>query len=443
MDLSKYLEQAADAVKRRNFVMAVKIYSQVLQIQPDFGEARAGLRKALFQKVAQKPASKVTAMLVGGPNLLIAGLCRLLGRHAAAARAYERFLVQDPLAEGANLKLGESLSRAGLRRSALAVYAAYAEKQPRCLDACRAAGALFYEQGKVSEALAMYEQALKVDPRDQESLKARKNLAAEGALRSTGIEEAKSSRELIKDKEQQRQLERQERLQLSAEEIEAELEQLEAKLQDAPNDQKLLRRCARLREMAKDLAGALDLIEQLLRAAPGDGELQEIAGDLRLRLQEQMVQKAEKSGDTAAADRARAALLQMRVAEARRRVDRNPTDLAARFDLGSGLLAAGETDTAIAELQQSVKDPRKKNESLFLLGKAFQAKRLPDLALGQFDKALQAAGNGVLAKEALYEMGRICQEQGKGDEALAYYTRILEQDIGFRDVTTLVEQLKS
>ena len=52
MDLSKYLEQAADAVKRRNFAMAVKIYGQVLAIQPDFGDARAGLRKALFQNNA-------------------------------------------------------------------------------------------------------------------------------------------------------------------------------------------------------------------------------------------------------------------------------------------------------------------------------------------------------------------------------------------------------
>ena len=51
----------------------------------------------------------------------------------------------------------------------------------------------------------MYELALKVDPRDQESLKARKNLAAEGALRSTGIEEAESSRDLIKDKGKQQQ----------------------------------------------------------------------------------------------------------------------------------------------------------------------------------------------------------------------------------------------
>jgi tetratricopeptide (TPR) repeat protein len=443
MDLSKYLEQAADAGKRRNYAMAVKIYGQVLQIQPDFGEARAGLRKVLYQKVAQRPASKLTAVLFGGVHLLTGNLCRMIGQHAAAARAYERYLMLDPLAEGANLKLGTALQRAGLDRSALAVFAAYAVHQPRCLDACRAAGALYQKQGKFAEALAMYEAALKIDPRDQESLKARKDLAAEGALRSTGIDKAGSSRDLIKDKEQQRQLERQDRLQLSAAEIEEELGQIEQKLQATPQDAKLLRRGARLREMAKDLQGALDLLEQLLRLQPNDGELLDIAGDLRIRLQEQIVHKAEKSGDQAAAARARQALDQLRVGEARRRVEKNPADLGARFDLGSGLLATGALDAAIAELQQAVKDPRKKNESLFALGRAFQQKNLPELALGQFDKAIQAAGTGVLAKEALYEMGSLCQQLGKRDDALRHFARILEQDIGFRDVAKKVEQLKA
>jgi tetratricopeptide (TPR) repeat protein len=443
VDLSKYLEQAADAAKRRNFPMAVKIYGQVLQIQPDFGEARSGLRKALFQKVAQKPASKVGAMLFGGVHLLTGNLLRLCGQHGGAAKAYERYLVHNPLAEGANLKLGQALQKAGLPRSALAVYAAYAEQQPRCLEACRAAGALYYSQGKVQEALTMYELALKVDPRDQESLKARKDLAAEGALRSSGIEKAQSSRELIKDKDQQRQLERQDRLQLSADEVESELTELDGKLQSNPSDKKLLRRVARLREMAKDLAGALDAAEQLQRLDPQDGEAAELVGDLRIRLQEQMVQKAEKAGDQGAAARARASLQQLRVAESRRRVDRNPTDLSARFELGSSLLVAGEVDGAIAELQQAVKDPRKKTEALFQLGRAFQQKNLPELALGQYDKALQAAGSGQLAKEALYAMGGICQTLGKRDDALRHFTRILEQDIGFRDVATKVEQLKA
>jgi tetratricopeptide (TPR) repeat protein len=443
MDLSKYLENAADAVKRRNFSLAVKIYGQVLQIQPDFGEARAGLRKALFQKVAQKPASKAGALLIGGVHLLVGNVCSLLGRHAAAARAFERYLVHDPLAEGANLKLGTSLQRAGHLRSALAVFEAYAEAQPRCLAANRSAGALFYQQGKLPQALAMYEQALKVDPRDQESLKARKDLAAEGALQQTGIEKAQSSRELIKDKEQQRQLERQDRLQMSGDEIERELEEIEPKLQESPDDVKLLRRVARLREMAKDLTGALDLIERLLQLQPGDADLQEIASDLRIRLQEQMVKKAEKSGDEGAAGRARVALQQLRAGEARRKLERNPTDLSARFALGACLLDTGETDAAIAELQQAVKDPRKKNESLFLLGKAFQQKELPEVALGQFDKLMQAAGAGTLAKEALYEMGLICSQLGKRDDALRHFTRILEQDIGFRDVARKVEEMKA
>ena len=443
MDLSKYLENANDALKRRNVSLAVRIYHQVLQIQPDFGEARSALRKALFQKVAQKPASKVTAILMGGPSALTAALAGLIGKHAAAARSLERYLVHDPMSENANLKLGAALRRAGFKRSALAVYEAYATAQPRCLEACRAAGALFYEQGQVPQALAMYEQALKIDPRDQESLKARKNLAAEGALRTTGIESAGSSRELIKDKEQQRQLERQDRLQMSPEEIDRELEQLEPKLQESPNDAKLLRRVAKLREMGKDLAGALDLMERLARQMPDDVEVQGATADLRIRLQEQMVQKAEKRGDTAAAERARKALAEMRVAEARRKVERNPADFGARFELGSGLLQAGETDAAIAELQQAVKDPRKKTEALFLLGKAFQQKKLPELALGQFDKAMQAAGSGMVAKEALYEMGVICSDLGKREQALQYFTRILEQDIGFRDVATKVEQMKA
>ena len=443
VDLSKYLEQAADAAKRRNYAMAQKIYSQVLAIQPDFGEARAGLRTVLFQKVAQKPASKLTAILLGGISLSMAGLMRLLGQHAAAAKGYERYLAYDPTAEGANLRLGTVLRRAGCNKSALAVFAAYAEHQPRCLEACREAGALYYEQGKINEALAMYEQALKVDPRDQEALKARKNLAAEGALASTGIEKAESSRELIKDKGKQQQLERSERLQLSAEEVATELAEIEVQLQANPGDQKLLRRAARLREMAKDLQGALDLIDQLLQKNPSDSELLEIASDLRIRLQEQMVQKAVKRGDEGAASRARVALAELRVGEARRRIERNPSDLGARFDLGCGLLEVGEIDGAIAELQQAVKDPRKKTDAMFQLGRAFQQKDLPDLAIGQYEKALAAAGSGPRAKEALYEMGAICEGQGKRSDALGHFTKILEQDIGFRDVAKKVEALKN
>jgi tetratricopeptide (TPR) repeat protein len=146
------------------------------------------------------------------------------------------------------------------------------------------------------------------------------------------------------------------------------------------------------------------------------------------------VQKAEKRGDAAARRRASKALTEMRVGEARRGVERNPADFGARFELGSGLLADRRRRCGDRRAAAGVKDPRKKNEALFLLGKPSSTRELPELALGQFDKALHAAGSGVLAKESLYEMGLICLSTGKREDALRHFSRILEQDIGFRDV---------
>jgi len=442
MDLSKHLENAAEAVKRRNYAFAIKVYGQLLAIQPDHGEARKGLREALFKKAAQKKPSKVGAMIGGGAHLLMGHVLRMFGRHAAAARAFERYLVLDPLSEGTNLALGTALLKSGSRKSALAVFRAYADAQQKSLVAARTAGALHYEQGQMQDALLMYEQALRIEPRDQESLKARKDLAAEGALRATGIVEAKGGRELIKDKAAQQQIERSQRIQLTKEEIGSELDKLEEELQQKPDDQKLLRRTSRLREMDGDLAGALDLVERALQGAPGDGELREWTADLRLRLQEQMVQKAKAGGDRESLALAEKALCEAQVAEYRRRVERNPTDLGLRYQLGASLLDLGQLDAAIAELQQGVKDPRKKGEALFRLGSAFRKKQLPELAMGQYEKALLAV-SGSLQKEVLYEMGSLCQEQGKREEALRHFSRILEIDIGFKDVANVVERLKA
>ncbi len=444
MDLSKHLETAADAVKRRNYPFAVKLYTQLLGLQPDNGDARAGLRLALFKKAEQKPPSKLIAMIGGGVSLFSAALGRLFGAHSSAAKSYERYLALDPLNEGVNLKLADSLERAGFQKSALAVYKAYAEHQPRCLVASRSAGALLYEAGDYQGALAMYEQALKVDPRDQESLKARKNLAAEGALRSSGIEDAKHSRDLIKDQTEQRRLEKASRLQLSDDEIEEELQEVEERIANNPDDIKSLMRVGELLVMRGEKQAALDSYERALQLDPSRSELADKAGDLRLDLQAERVEKARKRGDDSAAERAEQALHEARVGEYRRRVEANPTDLGLRFELGESLLHTGAHDDAIQELQQSVKDPRNKAQSLLLLGKAFRAKDLGDLALGQLEKALEASrSGGVSTKDVLYELGDLAEQLGKTDEALEHFSKILEEDIGFKDVAEKVQQLKS
>jgi len=444
MDLSKHLEKAAEAVKRRNYPFAIGLYHQLLALQPDEGRARGGLRAALFKKAAQKPPAKVFALLGGGVHLVLATVLRLIGRHQAAAAAYERYLVHDPLNEAANLQLGRSLQRAGLDRSALAVYRCYAEQEPRCLEASRQAGQLLYQGGEFDAALAMFEQALKINPRDQESLKARKNLAAEGALRRTGLETARSSRELIKDKGEQRKLERAERLQLSAGEIEEELAEIEAGLGAGPEELHKLTRLADLHLMKPDLQSALDCLERATQLEPANSDLQYRVGDLRLRMQAARVAQAEERGEEAATLRARQLLQEARLEEYGRRVAQNPSNLALRFELGSALLSAGRHDEAIAELQKAVKDPRQQVDPHLLLGQAFRAKGLGELAQTQLSKGLETARvGGENAKLLRYELGLVAEEMGQSEVALKHFSGILEQDIGFRDVAERVEHLNS
>ncbi len=443
MDLSKHLEKAAEAVKRRNYPFAVNLYGQLIALQPDNGEARAGLRLALFKKAEQKPPSKLFAMLGGGLPLMMAGMSRMIGQHKSAAKGYERYLAQDPLNERVNMRLAEALTKAGFKAAALAVYKSYAEHQPRCLQATREAGLLLYETGQNDEALEMLELALKVDPRDQEALRARKNLAAEGALKKTGLADAGSSRDLIKDKGEQRKLEKSSRLQLSPEEIEEELQELEAELADGA-DLKTLMRVGKLHEMRNDAQSALDFYEQALGMDRDNSDLANRVGDMRLSLQADRVKQALDRGDENATKFAQKALDEARVGEFKRRVEQNPTDFSLRFDLGQAMLACGQFDESIAELQLAIKEPKRKADSLLLLGRAFRAKDLGDVARGQLEKALDAAvGRNTLSKEILYELGGVHEQDGDKPAALEHYARILEQDIGFRDVAAKVEQLKS
>ena len=444
MDLSKHLEKAREAVKRKNYAFAVNLYGQLLGLQPDNADARAGLRDALFRKAAAKKPSKFFALLGGGVHLITAKLMGALRQPKAAASAYERYLKLDPLDEGSNLALAASLERAGYANSALAVYRAWAEHQPRSLEASREAGRLLYEQGELQDALAMYEQALKVDPRDQDALRARKNLAAEGALKQTGIESAKSSRDLVKDKDQQRQLERQARRHLTPEEIDEEIASLEGRLDSSADDAPRLARLAELHRMRRDPQTALDCLEAALALRPDDGELVAQAGDLRIQVQEQRVADAEQRGDEAAAENARRVLNEMRAAEFKRRVERQPSDLGLRFELGTALLAAGRADDAIPELQQAIKDPRRAVTARLALGRAFHGKGLTDLARGQLEQALESGGGatGQHGKEILYELGRIAEDAGDAAAATRHFESILEQDYGYRDVATRLDGLR-
>ena len=279
----------------------------------------------------------------------------------------------------------------------------------------------------------------------------RKNLAAESALKTSGYETAKSSRDLIKDKDVAGRLERDTRLQMTNQDATDEAARLRADIEKNPAGALRTRmRLAEVLHQKGDLAGSLIELETALAADPANYDLSVRIGDLKLATTQNDFQKAkdayaadENDATTAALEAARAKLLAARLAEFGRRVKDHPTDLAERYKLGATFLMAGRLDDAIGEFQKTVQDPRRKTDSLLRMAECFEKKKMLDLAAKQVQKAAEDFPQLTTdrAKEIAYRLGELHERRGAKEDAKREYMRIFEVDIGYRDVSDRLNAL--
>lgn len=449
MDLSKHLEKAEDAIRRKNFDFGIDLYRQLLSVSPGDYQARAGLHRAYVRRHEAKPTSAWIAKVQGSPSLALAKTLLAARNYAKAAEAFESYIALDPLNLAYNMELGAALEAANFTDGALAVYETTAECVPGAGEAWKRAGGILTKKREFARAIECYSKALEINPRDQESVKARKDLAAEGALLSSGLETGSHSRDLIKDKTQAADLERKHKVVQTTSEIDEEIDRLMGDLANEPGNIVVLKEIAKLYERKNDSEGALDCIERALQYSPEDFDLKTRRGSLKLRVLEREIEqlRARVANDPSAADalaRVEKERLTFEVDDARARVAEHPNDLTFRYKLGRILLKSGDVDEAIGELQKSVNDPRVKTDALVALGQAFFKKSLFDLARRQLEKALETIPpTNPRTKEVLYNLGVIAEKTGAPADALSFYLRIYEIDISYRDIADKVRRLQA
>ena len=443
MDFSKHIQKAEEALRRRNHDFAIQLYTQLVEIDPDQGEARAGLRRALKQRHEAKGGAKLLRLLKGATPLAMAKTLAKAGKHDGAAKSLEGYLATNPLDEEANLMLGISLESAGHFKSALAVFEFLAEIAPRNPEGLKHAGAMMRQAGDLPRALEYFERALESDPRDREALKARKDLAAEAALTETRFEEVSHSREQIRDKEEARRLERTSRLHRSEEELREELGELEAKLADQPADPDIMVELSGLHEKLGDPEAALELIDCALQYKKQDPELLGRRAGFKTKALKRAIRRADKEGRGEEADRLEEELRAFELEDLSQRIQNSPGDLSLRLQLGRGLLRREDYDGAAAEFQNAASDPRFHEEAVYNLGHCFQRKGFLDLAKKNFQEVLATRPEvDERAREILYNLGTIAEAEGDSAEARSFFARIYEVDIGFKDVAAKMEQLR-
>jgi cytochrome c-type biogenesis protein CcmH/NrfG len=351
------------------------------------------------------------------------------------------------------MSVGDAGEAGGFLNAAQFGFKTAAKLDPEDNQAWKRLGEVLYRLGRIKEATEAYDNAVRIDPKDQAALKMRKNLAAEGALKTSGYETAKSSRELIRDKDVAGRLERDTRLQMTDQDATDEAARLRQEIAKDPGSAGAVRTRMRLAEVLLqkgDREGCLRELLEVQKADPSNYDLSVKIGDLGLSTVLEAFDKAkaayqasESDASRATLEKARADLLDARLQEFGRRVREHPTDLGERYKLGATLLMAGRLDEAIGEFQKTLKDPRRKTDSLLRLGEAFEKKNLLDLAAKQIEKAAEdfPTLESDRAKEIVYRLGELHERRGAKVDACREYTKIYEVDIGYRDVAAKLATL--
>jgi tetratricopeptide (TPR) repeat protein len=186
---------------------------------------------------------------------------------------------------------------------------------------------------------------------------------------------------------------------------------------------------------------------------PANYELSVRVGDMELSVFKRAY-KAAKDALTAAPadaavksahDAAYQALMDASLKEYRRRVQDHPLDLVERFRLGQWLLQSGKVDEALAEFQQTVRDPSRKVDSLLLQAKCFEQKNIMNLAAKKLEEAAKEFPTlaSPKAKAVYYDFADLLDRSGDGAQARGIFERIVEEDAAYKDVLDRLSRLSS
>ncbi len=442
--------KAKSAVEIRNYGYAVALLAAVLKESPEFLEGRKLLRRA--QILAHHGKKNLfgglssIALKGKGPQLLKKD-------PAAALELAEETLANDPLNNAANHLLRDAAL--ALDQFELAVFAleTLLEADAKDVKIWMEIGELYMEHTQPDKALEAFNRALALAPNDMIANKRAKDAAAANTMKAGGWNTAKDYRDLIKNKDEAVALEQKNRVVKDDASIDALLQELHQQVQEHPESIDDARKIASLYEQKNDFTNAQAWYNYASELSKGtDTWLIRKVADMQLKQVDEAVKAREEWLAEAGPDHPESARVReeleglikqkgvSQLDEARKSVERNPTDLLFRFELGQQLIENGMFNEAIPELQKARNNPNVRLRAINLLGKCYVQKGMLDLAVKQFTDAV----NEMLVmdstkKDILYQLGQVYETMGDKEKALGCFKQIYEVDYGYEDVAKRVE----
>lgn len=456
IDTEKIATKAQEAFDKRNYDYAVDLSRQILEFNPASAQARKILRASLVGKCEMQKTipSPYLAFITGLVPVIKILIFSVLKRNDKILTAGEEFLSRNPYSIWGRLAVGTALENLNYIDSAVEEFETLVGLNPRDIKAVKSLGELYRLKNDIKKAVHYYQLALALKPSDMQTARALKDLAALTTLNEGGWSTAKSSRDIVKDAKSSQELEKETQF-IKESDVPQEINRLKNLVSQSPGNPdnvRFLKKIGELQVRQKDFSSALATYEQALKLTPSDGSLSTKIGDVKVQLFDRQIRELQQRLKSEPASQAvKDALAKalhdrnnFRIEEYRQRVQLYPTNLTYRYQLGRALYDAKMFDEAVAEFQASLRDHKLKTDSLNYLGLCFIAKKIYDMAIGQFNKALESGSlTSEYTKAIRYNLALAYESNQNREQAVAEYKKIMEVDINYRDVSDRVNKLQA
>jgi tetratricopeptide (TPR) repeat protein len=441
--------KASDALSRENYDYAIDLIMQVLARAPEVVEVRKALRKAQQGKAAAKGGGffkKVFSSAGSAPQIAKAQMA-LSSNPAEAMAIAEQVLNADAESGPAHRIIVQAAEALDMPRTAVMSLEVLWKNHPKDKQITIQFAETLGKMGEVKLAERLLIELRAAHPNDPDVHQALKNSSATRTLDEGGYKEAEkegsSYRQILRNEGEAKQLEQEQRVHKTEDVTARLIEEYEGRLKSQPNQPKLMRSLAELYTQKKQFDQALAWYERLKATDYGnDPTLDQAIADIAVRKIDAQAEQLDPAGPDFAeqTERLGQEKVAFQLAECQRRVEKYPTDLGFRFELGSLYLQTGKVGEAIAEFQKAKGNPHKRIAAMSGLAHCFAKRKMNDLAA----KTLQEAIKEKLTfddekKDLIYQLGSVLETMGKKEDAIEQFKQIYEVDIGYKDVAAKVD----
>lgn len=440
--------KAQEAAQRENNDYAIALYNQVLEKEPGFFECRKLLRAAQFKKAGGGGGFFKKMLSGAGSSPLVAkGQYTLRNDPAGALAIAEQILNSDPSSSGGHKIIVEAANALDLPKTAVLSLETLVKNSPKDKNlaieyalACADAG-----DAKLGEKHLL--DLIRENPTDGDLNQALKDMSARKTLGEGGygaLESGKGSfRDVLKNKDEAVLLEQQNRVVKSEDRTESLIKEYEGRLQNEPNNLKLIRSLAELYADKKQFDQAFALYDRVKNSEMGnDPSLEAAIAKLKVKQFDHQIEQVNPFAPDHAAqvEQLKAARLEFQVSDCQKRVERYPTDLAIRYDMGALYYQIGKYTEAIQEFQKAQQNPHKRLAAMTYLAKCYSQKKMLDFAARTLQNAIKEKQIfDEEKKEMTYSLGTVFESMSKKDEAIEQFKLIYEVDSSYKDVAAKVE----